>query len=157
VERQRPEDLDDPVGPTTERDSPVESEGPEPVEAIEPEGAELVEAAEDEVLPIEPPPPTTARGDLVNLHDADRAPTTLNRTPPDYPMTSRRMKHAGTVVLNVLVDENGAVDEVEIIRGVSNELNEAAVRAVKSWTYEPAEKDGVAVKVWKPEKVAFKL
>jgi protein TonB len=67
------------------------------------------------------------------------------------------MKHAGTVVLNVLVDENGAVDEVEIIRGVSNELNEAAVRAVKSWTYEPAEKDGVAVKVWKPEKVAFKL
>ena len=33
----------------------------------------------------------------------------------------------------------------------------AAESAARSWVYRPAEKDGVAVSVWKPEKVTFKL
>jgi protein TonB len=61
------------------------------------------------------------------------------------------------VVVNVLVDENGRVVDTELIRGVSEELDGAAIRAVKGWTYKPAKKDGVKVKVWKPEKVVFKL
>ena len=36
-------------------------------------------------------------------------------------------------------------------------LNDAAVNAAKQWTYRPATKDGVPVKVWKTEQVAFKL
>ena len=94
---------------------------------------------------------------MINLHEADQAPTTISRTPPHYPMASRRMKQQGTVILNVLVNEDGHVVEVEVIRGVTQDLDDAAVRAARTWTYEPAEKDGVAVKVWKPEKVAFKL
>jgi protein TonB len=72
-------------------------------------------------------------------------------------MSARRLRQEGTVVLNVLIDENGSVTEVEVIRGVSEELDGAAIRAVKGWTYKPAKKDGVRVKVWKPEKLAFKL
>ena len=72
-------------------------------------------------------------------------------------MAARRMKQQGTVVLNVLIDEDGNVAEVEIIRGVTDDLDAAAMRAARSWTYEPALKDGVEVMVWKPEKVSFKL
>ena len=116
------------------------------------------DAEPDEPRP-EPPaaPPTTAQGDLVDLRDADLAPTIVTRTSPDYPIAARRRRQEGTVILNVLVDESGKVLEVEVIRGVSDELDAAAERAARSWAYRPAKKDGVAVSVWKPEKVTFKL
>jgi len=101
--------------------------------------------------------PMTAQGDLVNLHEADVAPTILRHAPPEYPVSARRLRQEGTVILNVLVNEHGNVAEVEVIRGVTNELDAAAVSAAMSWAYRPAEKDGVAVRVWKPEKVTFKL
>jgi TonB family protein len=101
--------------------------------------------------------PMPARGDLVDLREADLAPTIVTRASPDYPVAARRLRQEGTVILNVLVDENGKVLEVEVIRGVSDELDAAAERAARSWAYRPAEKDGVAVSVWKPEKVTFKL
>jgi protein TonB len=72
-------------------------------------------------------------------------------------VSASRLRQEGTVVVNVLVDENGRVVDTELIRGVSEELDGAAIRAVKGWTYKPAKKDGVKVKVWKPEKVVFKL
>jgi hypothetical protein len=36
-------------------------------------------------------------------------------------------------------------------------VNDAAMRAAGSWTYRPATKNGVPVKVWKSEQVVFKL
>jgi protein TonB len=64
----------------------------------------------------------------------------------------------GTVTLRVLVNEQGGVDQVEVVSGVDRRvLDRAAVRAAKRWTYEPASKDGVAVKVWIVQRVTFKL
>jgi TonB family protein len=34
-------------------------------------------------------------------------------------------------------------------------LDDAAVEAVKQWTYEPATKDGVPVKIWMPVSMSF--
>jgi protein TonB len=82
----------------------------------------------------------------------------VSRVAPEYPFGARRLRQEGTVVLNVLIDHNGRVEAVEVIRGVQGtDLDAAAIAAVRRWTYRPAVKDGVPVKVWKPERVVFKL
>ena len=40
---------------------------------------------------------------------------------------------------------------------ITGDLNDAALRAARTWTYSPATKDGVPVKVWKQEKINFTL
>jgi protein TonB len=111
-----------------------------------------------EVAPPEPPAPTARRGDLVPLGEVDTRPVPLKQTLPEYDPLSRRMRHEGTVVLNVLIDEQGRVTRVEQIKGIpSSRLNAEAVRTVKGWRYRPATKDGVPVKVWMTLDLDFRL
>lgn len=111
-------------------------------------------------LPPDPAPaPSRARlGDLVEILDVDVQPVALTKAPPDYSAIARKMRREGTVVLRLLVDETGAVTDVQVVTGVDARLLDGpAVRAAKSWTYRPARKDDVAVKVWITEFVTFKL
>lgn len=50
----------------------------------------------------------------------------------------------GTVVLDVLVSENGEVKNVQVRREIAG-LTETAVRAVKAWSFHPAELGGMAI------------
>jgi TonB family protein len=63
----------------------------------------------------------------------------------------------GTPVLMALVDERGAVVETRIIRPSSYKfVDEAATRALKGATIQPATKDGVKVKMWKTFPIAVR-
>jgi TonB family protein len=105
----------------------------------------------------EPEPPKWA-GRLVDLADADVAPQVIQRTLPEYTRRAMRLRQEGTVQLEVLVSDDGSVIDVKVIKPIPNsDLNEAAVDAVRTWRYRPAQKEGQAVKVWKPENVQFKL
>jgi TonB family protein len=56
------------------------------------------------------------------------------------------------------VNERGTVDQVVLVTGVPGaDVNDDAIRAARSWTYRPATKNGVPVKVWKSEQIVFKL
>ncbi len=61
-------------------------------------------------------------------------------------------------MLNVLVDERGAVQDVRVLRGVKPDLglDQAAQNAVRQWRYKPATKNGVRVKVWTTQTVPFR-
>jgi protein TonB len=113
-----------------------------------------------ETLPSAPPPTpveTIAPGTLVAIDETDAWPVSLKRTLPTYPMAARQLGLAGTVVMNVLVNERGTVDQVVLVSGIAGgDLNESAMRAVKNWTYRPATKQGVPVKVWTSEQISFK-
>jgi TonB family protein len=65
----------------------------------------------------------------------------------------------GTVVVSVLVDENGRVEEAKLLTPIAQNvgINEAAVRAARGARYKPAVKDGVRVKMWTRLKIPFKL
>jgi TonB family protein len=146
--------------PAVETTTQVEASLPEPAAEILEEAEPAIENERivEEPTPVPPPPaPKAVTGNLVPLYKVDQQPSPLDQPRPLYPTSARRLRQEGTVILNVLIDENGRVTEVEMIRGVSEELDGAAVRAVKGWSYKPARKDGVYVKVWKPEKVVFKL
>jgi TonB family protein len=110
--------------------------------------------------PTPPPTPAVRAGMLVNLSDPGViAPVAVRTATLNYPPLALRQRVEGTVELNVLVDEKGAVLDAQIVSGAGGKfgLNEAAIEHVKKRQYRPASKEGVAVKVWVPVRVQFKL
>ncbi|HEX7528572.1 MAG TPA: energy transducer TonB, partial [Thermoanaerobaculia bacterium] len=65
---------------------------------------------------------------------------------------------SGTVLLRVLVDENGQPAKVEILRDTAPKvgLGDASKFAREQWRWTPATKDGHKVKVWIAVQVPFK-
>jgi TonB family protein len=107
------------------------------------------------------PPPAPARvreGDLI-------APGTeglvmariLRRGTVPYPQIAREQRIEGTVILNVLVGENGQVLDVKVLRGRPAGLDEAAIAIIRRSSFAPPTKDGVRVKAWTTVPVDFKL
>jgi TonB family protein len=96
----------------------------------------------------DPSPKTPIRaGELVELDSVDTQPVARSRTQPAYPEVARRMRYSGTAVLRILVDETGRVAEAEPEGAPARkEFLAAAIKAVRTWTYSPATKNGVPVK-----------
>jgi protein TonB len=100
-------------------------------------------------FPTAPPARIATReGALVALEDVDTPPRVARIVKPVYPPLALQARIGGIVVLRVLVSEKGAPSEIEVAREGRSGLTEAAVRAVRGWTFEPAVKDGVPVKTW---------
>jgi TonB family protein len=59
----------------------------------------------------------------------------------------RRAQDAGTVVLDVVLLEDGTPRIVRILRSLGSDADEAAVRAFEQWRFSPALKDGRPIKV----------
>jgi len=80
-------------------------------------------------------------------------------TPPPYPIAEVRAGVQGTVLLRVLVDENGKPVQVLIIKSSgSRELDQAALKHVlAAWRFHPAQRDGHAIEAWAQVPVEFKL
>lgn len=95
-----------------------------------------------------PTRPVTREGALVALEDVDTAPRISHVVKPGYPPLALQARIGGIVVLRVLVSEKGAPAEITVVREGRAGLTEAAVRAVKGWTFQPAVKDGVPVRTW---------
>jgi TonB family protein len=106
-----------------------------------------------------PPQPVVNDGDLVELTPDVTKPVLVKKVEADYPPVARQKKVEGTVILGLLVDENGQVSDVQVLRpaGGSSGLNEAAVTAVRKWTFRPAVKAGKRVKVRVSYPIVFKL
>jgi len=69
------------------------------------------------------------------------------------------MRTEGTVVVSVLVDENGRVQEARVLEPIKKDfgLNQAALEVARGARYRPATKDGVRVKMWVRLKIPFAL
>ena len=75
---------------------------------------------------------------------------------PQYPVKAARKRVEGTVVVRFEVDDTGKVKKARISRGI-DELNEAALEAVRAWKFKPAIKAGRAVQVTLEAPVTFEL
>ena len=73
-----------------------------------------------------------------------------SRIVPSYPPEARAQGIGGKVFLEALLDREGTVDRVKVLRGIPDhpEFEQAAVAAIMEWRYEPATKDGKPVAVW---------
>ncbi|MDX1388040.1 MAG: TonB family protein [Acidobacteriota bacterium] len=152
-----PEPAATPPGTETFQASIVAEPGPAEPTPAEPAARQQV-VTEPEPVPEPEPARGTQRGDLVDILEVDTQPVAVTRVSPTYPAIARRAGHEGTVVLNVLIDDKGRVEVVEVIMGVGrDDMDQAAIQAVAQWKFEPGIKDDVPVRVWKIEKVVFKL
>jgi TonB family protein len=116
-----------------------------------------IELDTDQLLAAAVRPPAR-RGDLVDIGDVDTLPRPLEFEQPAYDELAQRMRQEGTIIVEVLIDETGRVADARILQEIPrSRLNDSAIRAARRWSYEPALKNGVAVKVWKSERIIFKL
>ena len=76
-----------------------------------------------------------------------KAPTVLKRVEPKYSDLARHAKTTGIVIVEAVIDKNGNVDQVRIIKGLPLGLSEAAEEAVKAWKFKPGTLNGEPVDV----------
>ena len=79
-----------------------------------------------------------------------------NKVPPDYPPIAKQLKIEGSVELEAVVSENGAVEKVNIVSG-NPVLTRPASDAVKKWKYSPFTSEGKPVKAVVPISLSFKM
>jgi protein TonB len=98
----------------------------------------------------------TGRRGPVQIPEEAVAPVALDRPMPAYPDAARRSGVQAEVVARLVVDEDGTVSAVEILRGHPD--FDALVReALRHWRFSPATVDGRALAVYQIVRVPFRL
>jgi len=89
-------------------------------------------------------------GALIPISDVDTAPVAVKVTPISLTRMLKRLVKVNQVVqISYLINHNGDVEQVKIIRkSAYKKLNELVEKTVLNWKYKPALKEGVKVKVW---------
>lgn len=102
------------------------------------------------------PPPPESEEPIVPFYALSERPRVIKRATPIYPETAIWQKIEGTVVLKVLVNTVGDVEEVEVLRSHPL-LDKAAIEAAKQFKFKPAKQKDKLVKVWMSIPFTFKL
>jgi TonB family protein len=77
---------------------------------------------------------------------------------PSFPPVAVGVRFQGTVMLNIRIGADGRVLEVALLRGLPCGLNNAAIEAVRSWKFRPAQgPDGQPAEVGAQVEVTFRL
>ncbi len=103
--------------------------------------------------PTSPQPKTQEAVEVPAKVDPRRPPVE-----PPYPESARRRRQAGTVTLNLLLDENGRVQDATVSESSGYEiLDKSAVDTAKrNWRFIPATRDGINVPTTHRFKVTFR-
>jgi protein TonB len=78
--------------------------------------------------------------------------------PPRYPRQARRKGYEGIVILEVLVDQKGTVNDLRVFQSSGYKiLDQSALESVHKWVFEPGTRNGETVKMWVRVPIRFKL
>ncbi|MCP4602460.1 MAG: energy transducer TonB [Proteobacteria bacterium] len=99
--------------------------------------------------PVAAPQPVEKKKPLkpVPVYELSEAPTFKNKVKAKYPDQARRDGIEGTVQLEILIDENGRVRKVKVLRSPGHGLERAAIAAVSKSRFHPGVINGKAVPV----------
>jgi TonB family protein len=77
---------------------------------------------------------------------------------PLYSSAAQKAKFKGTVVLEVIVTEDGRAGDISVLKGIPFGLNGVAINAARAWRFKPAtDKGGMPVTVAVPIEMTFNL
>ena len=133
----------------------VEKESDPPVRPEDQSTDQVVDSVPEKNSVVAPKPsPTTENSAAAPAAVAaeERAavvsdPIALNRIVPVYPRSARRKGHEGVVTVAISVAEDGTVAHAEVVSSSGyEELDNAALSAVRSARFAPATSDGVSVR-----------
>jgi protein TonB len=85
------------------------------------------------------------------------APKAVYQPAPRYPKKARKKKLQGDVWLSLIVGTDGAPHDITVEKSLGLELDEAAVKSVQTWKFDPATLEGKPVAVKLTIQVNFKL
>jgi TonB family protein len=74
------------------------------------------------------------------------SPTKIKDAAPQYPSTAQG-RLQGQVLVEATIGPNGKIISAKVLRGLSPELDAAALKAVQQWEYTPTTFDGVPISV----------
>jgi TonB family protein len=115
--------------------------------------------AQEEPASPEPPAEEETREapsqeSVLPLGPGIRPPTVRERVEPEY---SQEARIQGTVVVSAIVRRDGSAEVVGVSKGLDPGLDEAAVKAISQWKFNPGTKDGEPVDVRLDIEVNFTL
>jgi protein TonB len=77
------------------------------------------------------------RRDPVRVGGQIQEPKLLKRVEPIYPPLAVSAHVQGVVILEAIVDREGIVEQVRVLRSAHGLLDRAAIDAVRQWQYSP--------------------
>ncbi len=81
----------------------------------------------------------------------------VERVAPVYPAAARAARQTGTVEIHAVIDIDGTLRDLEIVKSGSKLLEDSALEAARKWRYEPYRCNGVPVEVDTTMSINFSL
>jgi protein TonB len=132
---------------------PMEAEEGEEVD----EEADIAPTSFDDVESLPPPPPPPSER-AQEFYAFDEPPMLIKSVSPRYPDLARQAGIEGTVLIEVLVNEEGKIDQARVIQSdVTPAMEKAALEAAKKFLFKPAKQRTVPVPARMAIPIRFKL
>ncbi len=95
--------------------------------------------------PPPPPPPAPQSRAPVRIGGKISAPQLLRRVEPEYPQIAAVAHVGGLVIIEAVVDAEGCVESIKVLRSPHRLLEKAAADALRQWQYSPLILNGTPV------------
>lgn len=86
-------------------------------------------------------------GEAMDLGAGVTPPKAIHQPQPRYTEDARQARIQGVAILSAVIDAEGKVRNLKLVKGLPLGLSESALETVATWTYEPARLEGRAVAV----------
>jgi len=103
-----------------------------------------------------PDKPTDNLIDTYEFYAVSEKPVLLNKVNPVYPELARKAGVMGMVVVKVLINTNGDIEDAIIMKSIPM-LDSAALNAAKKFKFKPGKQRDRFVKVWMQIPFQFKM
>ena len=97
-----------------------------------------------------------------NRHHAQQTaelsgPVPVQKVDPQYPPTLISERVTGEVILYAVIRRDGSVDGIQLVRGVDQQLDANAIKALRQWKFRPGAKQGTPVELEAIVHIPFRL
>lgn len=86
-----------------------------------------------------------------------KAPKLVNRIDPKYPEIARKARIQGIVILEAIINKQGDVTDVKVLKSLNSLCDQAAMEAARQWKFEPGTQNDIPVDVVMTLTVQFQL
>lgn len=84
-------------------------------------------------------------------------PEPLQKVDPKYPPTLITERVTGEVILYAVIRRDGSVDSIQLVRGIDEQLDANAIRALRQWKFRPGAKEGIPIELEAIVHIPFRL
>ena len=98
-----------------------------------------------------------AEAAIFDIADLDQRPRPISQVKPRYPLEMKKAKITGSVVLLLLLNEDGRVEDLRIESSSRPEFEKPAFDAVLKWRFRPGIRNVKAVRSYVRQQILFNL